>query len=303
MMIGHGFTDRVGRQVTLCPVTADNWRAVADVAPRDDQRAYVAALGARYLLLSTYEDVWHSLAVCADEQVVGHIMWGRDDDGSCWIGGMLIDAAEQGRGVGRAAVQVLASWLAEQDGCRAVRLSYHPGNVAARQLYESVGFVPTGLVEDGEIVAELARHVSVHEADLPKAEFGFPGPLRDKLVAAILSGEKTSTTGLEIEHRRGLEPAPQVGTRCVIVDSADRPVGIMETTEVRRVRLGDVDLAHAVDEGEGYETVAQWRAAHERFWHGEEFRAYLGDPGFTVDDDTIVVAERFRLVRRLPGGD
>ncbi|MCL2734512.1 MAG: RNA-binding protein, partial [Actinomycetia bacterium] len=33
-------------------------------------------------------------------------------------------------------------------------------------------------------------------AALPKAEFAFPGPLRDKLLAAVLSGAKTSTTGL-----------------------------------------------------------------------------------------------------------
>ena len=31
---------------------------------------------------------------------------------------------------------------------------------------------------------------------MPLAEFAFPGPLRDQLVAAILTGAKTSTTGL-----------------------------------------------------------------------------------------------------------
>jgi hypothetical protein len=33
-------------------------------------------------------------------------------------------------------------------------------------------------------------------AALAKAEFVFPGPLRDRLVAAILDGSKTTTTGL-----------------------------------------------------------------------------------------------------------
>ncbi len=36
---------------------------------------------------------------------------------------------------------------------------------------------------------------------------------------------------------------------------------------------------------------------HERFWHSAEAREWLGDPGFTVDDDTLVVAESFRLVK------
>jgi hypothetical protein len=42
--------------------------------------------------------------------------------------------------------------------------------------------------------------------------------------------------------------------------------------------------------------VAQWRSGHEEFWHSPEIRAELGDPDFTVNDETLVVAERFRLV-------
>jgi uncharacterized protein YhfF len=132
--------------------------------------------------------------------------------------------------------------------------------------------------------------------DFPRADFAFPGPLRDKLVAAILSGAKTSTTGLALGYERANEPLPEVGQRAAVVDSADRPVAVIEVTEVRVLRLADVDLQHALDEGEGDESVAQWRAGHEAFWHSAEVRAELGDPGFTVDDDTLVVAERFRLV-------
>lgn len=128
------------------------------------------------------------------------------------------------------------------------------------------------------------------------AYFAFPGPLRDKLVGAILAGAKTSTSSLLADYQHGDEPLPTVGERSVVMDSQDRPVAVIETTEVRVIRLGDVDLQHAIDEGEGYETVAGWRAGHESFWHSPEVRAELGDPGFTVDDDTMVVAERFRMV-------
>jgi len=36
--------------------------------------------------------------------------------------------------------------------------------------------------------------------DLPIVEFAFPGPLRDQLVAAILAGEKTTTTSLVADY-------------------------------------------------------------------------------------------------------
>ncbi|SCG61412.1 Uncharacterized protein YhfF [Micromonospora halophytica] len=139
----------------------------------------------------------------------------------------------------------------------------------------------------------------VTSPDLPRFEFAFPGPLRDQLVAAVLAGTKTSTTGLLQDYERDGEPLEVVGARAVVVDSADRPVAVIEVTGVRVVRLGDVDLDHARDEGEGYDSVAAWRAGHEQYWHGPDYRGWLGDPEFTVHDDTPAVLERFRVVERL----
>ena len=132
--------------------------------------------------------------------------------------------------------------------------------------------------------------------DLPVAEFAFPGPLRDQLVAAILAGDKTTTTGLVADYEHEGSPLPRPGLRQAVIDSAGNRVAVIETTAVRVLRLADVDLAHAVGEGEGYASVAEWRAGHERFWHSAQMRAAMDDPGFTVDDDTLVVAEEFRLL-------
>jgi uncharacterized protein YhfF len=136
---------------------------------------------------------------------------------------------------------------------------------------------------------------------LPKAEFAFPGPFRDQLVAAILDGSKTSTTGLVEEHEQRREPLPTVGYLSVVVDSDERPVAVIETISVRVAPLARVDLDHAVAEGEGFTTVSQWRAAHERFWHSPEMRRAMRNLTFTVDDATLVVLERFRVIADLRG--
>ena len=132
--------------------------------------------------------------------------------------------------------------------------------------------------------------------DLPVAEFAFPGPLRDQLVGAILGGTKTTTTGLLVQYEHQGSPLPRAGQRQAVVDSAGNRVAVIELTAVRVIRLADVDLAHALGEGEGYTSVTEWRAGHEEFWHSVEVRAELDDPGFAVDDDTLLVAEEFRLV-------
>ena len=123
-------------------------------------------------------------------------------------------------------------------------------------------------------------------------ELAYPGPLRDQLVAAVMNGAKTSTSSLLVEYEHAGEPLPFEGQRRVLVDSELKAVGIVEDTEVRQVPLGEVDLDFARQEGEGYESVASWRLAHEEYWNASV-------PSVELDDSTVVIAERFRLVERL----
>jgi uncharacterized protein YhfF len=148
-------------------------------------------------------------------------------------------------------------------------------------------------MDDGQPVAPHGH------AALPVAEFGFPGPLREQLVAAILSGEKTSTTGLLEEFRRAGEPLGTVGGRELVIDSHGRGVAVIETTSVEVMRMGDVGLPFAIDEGEGFETLEAWRDAHVRFFTSPEMTGALGEPPVLIDDATDVVCFRFRLVEVL----
>jgi uncharacterized protein YhfF len=131
-------------------------------------------------------------------------------------------------------------------------------------------------------------------SELPPYELGYARTdLRRELVDAVLRGEKTATAGLRSDYAPDTdEPLPQMGERFALLDFDDRPVAVVETTEVRVVRAGDVDLQFARDEGEGFESVEDWRRAHERFWAEH-----------SIDDDTLIVAERFRLVERLSVDD
>jgi len=132
------------------------------------------------------------------------------------------------------------------------------------------------------------------------AEFGFPGKLRDSLVGAILTGEKTATTGLLIEWELDSEPVPRAGEQMLVVDSSQLPVAVIELEDVRVVRLADVDIATAKAEGEGFLSVEEWRLAHEAFWdsYADDLRSRLIDPSWRLVDDTPVVVEYFRLVDR-----
>jgi uncharacterized protein YhfF len=137
----------------------------------------------------------------------------------------------------------------------------------------------------------------------PPDRWGFaePGPLRDKLTTLALAGTKTTTASLFVEYEAEGSELPVAGQRDLLVDSMDVPVAVVETLDVRVVRLADVDDRHAIDEGEGYANAAEFRSSHERYWNGyiDRLRTDLKDPTFSLTDDTLVVLERFRIVERL----
>jgi uncharacterized protein YhfF len=127
-------------------------------------------------------------------------------------------------------------------------------------------------------------------SELPPFELGYARTeLRRKLVDAVLRGEKTATAGLRTDFAPHTdEPLPEPGQRFALLDFDDRPVAVVETTEVTTVPAGKIDLQFARDEGEGFESVDDWRRAHECFWAEHD-----------ITDDTLIVAERFRLAERL----
>jgi len=133
--------------------------------------------------------------------------------------------------------------------------------------------------------------------------FAHPGSdLRRRLVELVLSGRKTASAGLLVEYELDGDQVPTPGLREVIIDADGNFVGETETTECRVLRMADVDDRFARDEGEGFAHATDWRVAHERFWNGyiDDIRGRLGDPGWSLTDDTLIVCQRFRLTERYP---
>jgi diamine N-acetyltransferase len=64
---------------------------------------------------------------------------------------LLLDAAEQRKGYGRAAVQKVIDELTAMPECQQVWIRYYPDNLIARRLYRSLGFVEVG-EQDGQVL-------------------------------------------------------------------------------------------------------------------------------------------------------
>ena len=139
----------------LREVDAGNWQACAAIRPAPGQEHLVAPV-AWYLCMCHYEQVWRPLAICDGGAVVGHVMWAVDpEDGSHWVGGLVVDAHRQGRGNARAAVTALLERF-RAAGATEAALSYRSDNERARRLYAALGFRETGERSDDELVARRA---------------------------------------------------------------------------------------------------------------------------------------------------
>lgn len=135
--------------------------------------------------------------------------------------------------------------------------------------------------------------------------FGYDGDrgLGDRLLAAVLRGEKTATSSLAVEYLSG-EPLPRVGEHLTLVDHAGRRHGVVETTRVRIIPLHLVGDDVARDEGEGFADAQQWHRAHVTFWAevADLVRSDAGDPTWELGDAEPVVVHWFRLLTPAAAG-
>jgi diamine N-acetyltransferase len=142
-------------QLALRPVNSDNWRDVAKLKVTEAQLEFVAE-PCYYLALCCYGKAWQPLAIYLGKQVIGFLMWAVDPaDGSCWLGGILIDQSYQRQGYGRMAIQAAIAKLAKEHGYQNFALSYSPDN-PAKNLYHSLGFIETDEWEGNEVVARIS---------------------------------------------------------------------------------------------------------------------------------------------------
>ena len=142
-------------EVSLKPITADNWQECIGLKVKTEQADFVPSN-----LYSIAEAQFYPQAVplaiySEQDQMMGFVMYGVDVGTGKWkIFRMMIDQAHQGKGYGRAAMEQVTERLRAQPGCSEILIAYQTTNDAARQLYASLGFIEE-TVSDGKVTACL----------------------------------------------------------------------------------------------------------------------------------------------------
>ncbi len=141
--------------VTLRPIAKDNYLECIRLKVAPGQETFVAP-NAVSLVQAVYEEGAIPRAIYADEIMVGFIMAQYvPAEQLPYIWRLMIDASHQGKGYGKAAMQLMLDHLKVIPDCQRIGISYMPENETARQLYARLGFVETGEMDGDEVVAYL----------------------------------------------------------------------------------------------------------------------------------------------------
>lgn len=141
--------------ISLRPLTPANWEACIKLTVRDDQKNFVASNLYSIAEARIYPECV-PLVIYAGEIMVGFLMYAlSSEDNRYWIIRYMIDLNFQGRGYGRAALEVLLDQMRRLPGCEKIYLSYEPHNLIAEKLYNSFGFQANGEIIEGEKVSCL----------------------------------------------------------------------------------------------------------------------------------------------------
>lgn len=143
--------------IRLVEIDRYNYMSVLDLSVSEEQKSFVATN--QYSLAQAYvQPECIPLALYAENKPVGFAMYCLDvDDHQYWIFRLMIDRRYQGRGYGKEAMFLLIDRiraLSDEDHNR-IYISFEPENHVAKSLYESLGFVPDGRIEYGEVVYRL----------------------------------------------------------------------------------------------------------------------------------------------------
>lgn len=141
----------------LVEIDRYNYLPVLELSVSQEQKKFVATN--QYSLAQAYaQPECVPLALYAENKPVGFAMYSLDaDDHQYWIYRLMIDQRHQGKGYGREAMNLLIDRiraLSDEDH-RYIYISFEPENAVARSLYESLGFLPDGRIEYGEVVYRL----------------------------------------------------------------------------------------------------------------------------------------------------
>lgn len=110
---------------------------------------------------AVYGEAWPR-AIYSGDELIGFLMLydptltADPEEKEYFLWRLMIDRAHQGKGLGHAAVHALIAHVRTRPGAERLLVSHAEHSESLGRFYASFGFIPTGEIDDGEIVMALS---------------------------------------------------------------------------------------------------------------------------------------------------
>jgi RimJ/RimL family protein N-acetyltransferase len=129
------------KKITLETLDANNWLKICDLSVTDEQKAFFPISNLYWIGISRYEEKTELFAIKTDDEYIGLIGGGFDEDGvTGYINPLMIDHHYQRNGYGKQAVQLIIKYLKDNLNVNKINLGHRKENVNVGYLYGSLGF-------------------------------------------------------------------------------------------------------------------------------------------------------------------
>jgi diamine N-acetyltransferase len=166
-LVFEGNMGSIADQITLREITAETVRAVIKLSVTEYQNRFVAPNAVSLAQALFAPEAWYR-AIYLGEEPVGFVMLSDDtllepmpENPAVSVWRFMVDAKHQRKGIGRAAMLLVIEHVRSKGIFKTLKLSYVPDEGGPEQLYLSLGFRPTGEMDECEVVMELPLDASV----------------------------------------------------------------------------------------------------------------------------------------------
>jgi len=131
--------------VKIEELNAENWYDCCGLEVEPSQSNYIES-NAVSIAQSKFEPTLKPYAIYFEEKVVGFLMYNsvQEELEGNWIYRIMVDKDYQGKGIGKAATELMISEMAKLPNVKKLVVGYHPENKGAHNLYASLGFIDQG---------------------------------------------------------------------------------------------------------------------------------------------------------------
>lgn len=131
--------------IKLKALNASSWLEAASLSVSKKQKEVFPIPNIYWIGISRYEEHTTLFAIMLDDQIIGLIGLGYDEDGtSGFINPLMIDEKYQGNGYSKTALELAVKYLQNELKATEIHLGHRKENMIAGRLYESLGFKIVG---------------------------------------------------------------------------------------------------------------------------------------------------------------